>query len=88
MEWIDFLRIVEWPFIMAMAGILWRLNQKMTDLNSTVSQKLSDHQVHVAEQYAKKADVEKTETKIYSVLDRIEKKLDRTLERSKQREED
>lgn len=69
MEWSEFIRIVEIPLLVAMIGGMFKMWRD-----------LSDHQLHVAENYAKKEDIEKSEQKIYKMLERIENKLDKVVE--------
>ena len=71
MEWSDFVKIVEIPLLIMFAGIVMKM---WLDL--------SKHQLHVAENYAKREDIEKSELKIYTVLERIEQKIDRNFEKA------
>lgn len=73
MEWLGFVQIIAVPVV---AYVIWQM--------AAIKRDLEVHKLHVAERYMSKDDAEKTETKIYAILDRMNMKLDRIIERTKE----
>jgi predicted nucleotide-binding protein (sugar kinase/HSP70/actin superfamily) len=70
MEWTLFVQVVAIPIV---GWLVYMVTKTKTDL--------TDHKIHVAENYVLKEDAEKAETKIYDMLKTVNGKLDRLIER-------
>jgi ABC-type arginine transport system ATPase subunit len=65
------------PIITALTVYVMREIRRVETRTGEVDQRLVDHRVEVARDYASREAIERLESKIFSSLDRIEQKIDR-----------
>jgi hypothetical protein len=71
MEWSLFIEIIAVPIV---GYLMYKI--------SNLQKELEDHKLNVAEHYMTKEDSEKAENKIYNILNKMNDKLDRLIQKA------
>jgi len=74
----DFSEYISWLWGVALIPIYWAYNAviSIAKSNTNAHKRISDHELHVAQNYIHIKNFEKMESRIFTKLDRIEEKID------------